>query len=56
MTSVAVEPVPAYHLGRLSDVLDAVVHDPMDLYAAEQERSLRTAGVALDTRIVKEPA
>jgi uncharacterized glyoxalase superfamily metalloenzyme YdcJ len=44
---------PAYDLARLSDVVGRLVHDPMDLYAAQQEASLRTAEQVLGTRIVR---
>jgi uncharacterized glyoxalase superfamily metalloenzyme YdcJ len=42
---------PAYDLGRLSDVLGTPVHDPMDLYAAEQSASLREAEATLGVRL-----
>jgi uncharacterized glyoxalase superfamily metalloenzyme YdcJ len=42
---------PPYDLGRLSDVLGMPVHDPMDLYAAEQAASLRAAEATLGVRI-----
>ena len=38
---------PAYDIERLSQVLGTAVHDPMDLYTAEQERSLRAAEATL---------
>ena len=47
---------PAYDIERLSQVLGTAVHDPMDLYTAEQERSLRAAEATLGTRIRKDPA
>jgi uncharacterized glyoxalase superfamily metalloenzyme YdcJ len=42
---------PPYDLGRLSDVLGAPVHDPMDLYAAEAAASLREAAATLGVSI-----
>jgi uncharacterized glyoxalase superfamily metalloenzyme YdcJ len=39
---------PAYDLGRLSDVIGTAVLDPMDLYAARQEESLRALGIRKD--------
>jgi uncharacterized glyoxalase superfamily metalloenzyme YdcJ len=47
---------PPYDLGRLSDLLGAPVHDPMDLYAAEQERSVRAAEAGLGICTRKAPA
>jgi uncharacterized glyoxalase superfamily metalloenzyme YdcJ len=47
---------PAYDIERLSEVLDTRVHDPMDLYAAEQERSVRAAEAGLGICTRKEPA
>ncbi|MDF3050429.1 MAG: hypothetical protein K0R87_2067 [Pseudonocardia sp.] len=46
----------AYDIERLSEVLDTTVHDPMDLYAAEQERSVRAAEAGLGICTGKEPA
>ncbi|HEX5813458.1 MAG TPA: VOC family protein [Pseudonocardia sp.] len=43
---------PEYDLARLAGVLDATVHDPMDLYAAQQDASLRTAARTLGVRII----
>ena len=43
---------PEYDLARLVGVLGATVHDPMDLYAAQQDTSLRAAAQELGVRIV----
>ncbi len=43
---------PEYDLARLAGVLGATVHDPMDLYAAQQDASLRAAAQELGVRIV----
>jgi uncharacterized glyoxalase superfamily metalloenzyme YdcJ len=43
---------PEYDLARLAGVLDATVHDPMDLYAAQQDASLRAAARTLCVRII----
>ncbi len=43
---------PEYDLARLAGVLDATVHDPMDLYAAQQDASLRAAARELSVRII----
>ena len=42
---------PEYDLARLAGVLGATVHDPMDLYAAQQNASLRAAARTLSVRI-----
>ncbi len=47
---------PEYDLTRLAGVLGTTVHDPMDLYAAQQDASLRAAGRELaDHRRSREP-
>ena len=38
---------PEYDLGRLAGVLGTTVHDPMDLYAAQQDASLQAAARTL---------
>jgi uncharacterized glyoxalase superfamily metalloenzyme YdcJ len=43
---------PEYDLARLAGVLGVTVHDPMDLYAAQQDASLQAAGRELGIRIV----
>ena len=43
---------PEYDLARLAGVLGATVHDPMDLYAAQQDASLRAAARTLRVRII----
>ena len=43
---------PEYDLARLAGVLGATVHDPMDLYTAQQDASLRAAARTLRVRII----
>lgn len=43
---------PEYDLARLAGVLGSTVHDPMDLYAAQQDASLRAAARTLGVRII----
>jgi uncharacterized glyoxalase superfamily metalloenzyme YdcJ len=50
-TGPATETGPPYDLDRLAGIVDRPVHDPMDLYAAQREASLRAAEQALHTTI-----
>ena len=43
---------PEYDLARMAGVLGVTVHDPMDLYTAQQDASLRAAARTLCVRII----